>query len=90
MLTSAHPARPDGVSSADDVLVAGARRGLAPCSGRTEEGRLPPGEPGGVAVLDRNVLTVRAEELAGTRSVMTLVDGEIIHEAGALAREVPR
>lgn len=58
------------------------------CRGGT--GLLAPGMLAELAVLDRNVLTIDAKELPGTRSVTTLVDGEIIHETGILAQETPK
>lgn len=53
-------------------------------------GSLTPGKRADLAVLDRNVLMIEAKELPGTRSVMTLVDGEIIHETGDLVQEASR
>ena len=68
----------------------GTRGGARAAFAGSTSGSLTAGEPADVAALDRNVRMVEAEEGPGTRSVISLVDGEIIHETGNLAQEACR
>jgi predicted amidohydrolase YtcJ len=58
-------------------------RGPALGAGRSDEGHLHPGARADLAVLsiDRAALLAADERLVGTRSVVTLVGGEIVHGA---------
>jgi len=47
-------------------------------------GSIEVGNRGDVAVLDRNCFTVADEELKGTRSLLTVVGGRIVHNDGIL------
>lgn len=48
-------------------------------------GRLDPGYLADLAVLDRDVFTVGADDLLGTRSELTLVGGSAVYSSGAIA-----
>jgi predicted amidohydrolase YtcJ len=58
-------------------------RGPALGAGRADEGHLHPGARADLAVLsiDRATLLAADERLVGTRSVLTLVGGEVVHRA---------
>jgi predicted amidohydrolase YtcJ len=53
-----------------------------------EKGTLAPGMLADLAVLSQDIFTVPAEALADTRSVLTLVGGKVVYDAGAIAAEV--
>ena len=45
-------------------------------------GSIEPGKLADLAVLDRDYFTVPDEEIKKIRSVLTIVDGKIVHETG--------
>lgn len=57
--------------------------GPAIAGGRADEGHLRPGARGDLAILDAplDVLLAAEERLAGVRSVLTVVEGTVVHEA---------
>ena len=48
------------------------------------KGRLAPGYAADFAVLSQDVLTIPARDLPGTTSLLTVVDGIVIHESAEL------
>lgn len=50
-----------------------------------EKGRLVPGQLADLAVLSQDIFTVDVDALPATTSVLTLVDGRVVHDAGVLA-----
>ena len=46
-----------------------------------EKGTLVPGKLADFAILSQDILTVAAERLSATESVLTVVGGRIVHEA---------
>lgn len=73
---------PDAALTVPEALAA-YTLGPARAIGAGDEGHLRPGARADLAVLDRPLADLLAggEGLAGTRSVLTLVDGAIVHEA---------
>lgn len=53
-------------------------------------GSIETGKFADLIVLDRNVVSVAAEEIAGTTVLQTVVGGRIVHESGALRSTSPR
>lgn len=51
------------------------------------KGSLTPGKLADIAVLDRDILEIDEEDIGGTRSVLTLVGGRVVHDtlSGATA-----
>lgn len=52
---------------------------------KTRKGRIATGLPADLAMLSQDALTVPPVQLPATTCLLTLVDGEIIHEDAALA-----
>lgn len=48
------------------------------------KGRLAPGQLADLAVLSQDIFTVDIDALPATRSVLTVIDGRIVHDAGVL------
>ena len=46
----------------------------------TKKGKIAPGMLADLAVLSQDILEVPAEALPGTRSVLTIIDGKVVHE----------
>jgi predicted amidohydrolase YtcJ len=53
-----------------------------------EKGTLAPGMLADLAVLSQDIFTIPAEALPNTRSVLTLVGGKVVYDAGAIAAEM--
>lgn len=50
-----------------------------------DKGRLAPGQLADLAVLSQDIFIVETSALPGTRSVLTVVGGRIVHDSGGLA-----
>ena len=83
-----HPANPgEAVSVADAVRAYTA--GSAMVEGKADhKGMLAPGHVADCAVLSQDIFTVHPSRLPETRSVMTVVDGQVIHEAEAWSQHI--
>lgn len=81
MLAVTHPAHPDEALSREQALVAYTRGGAYAEGAEGRKGRLVPGAAADLAVLSQNVFEVPLERLPETRSLLTLVGGEVVHRA---------
>lgn len=86
MLACTYPAAPGEALSREEALHAYTAGGAY--ADRTEQanGKLKPGMAATLAVLSQDVLTVPASVLPATRSVLTMVDGMVVHEEADWSR----
>jgi predicted amidohydrolase YtcJ len=78
--------RPSEAISREEAVTAYTRGSAYAEGAEAEKGTLEPGKLADLAVLSRDIFTVAPSELPGTESVLTLVGGKIVHDAGALPR----
>ncbi|MFW6200621.1 MAG: amidohydrolase [Gemmatimonadota bacterium] len=81
MLAVTHPARPGEALSRKEALIAYTRGGAYAEGADDRKGRLVPGAAADLTVLSQNVFEVPLERLSETRSLLTLVGGEIVHRS---------
>ncbi len=77
--------KPTGVNPEEKITVYDSLRaytfGGAYACGRADElGTLEPGKLADIAVLDKNLFTIDAEEIMETKAIMAMVDGKIAYE----------
>lgn len=84
MLAARHPANPDEALSLEETLLAYTRGSARAEFAEDEKGVLAPGMLADLAVLSQDIFSVPLEALPGTRSVLTMIGGEIVHRAGGL------
>lgn len=81
----APPGQPAAAALPREAAMAIATRGAAHAEfAEREKGTLAPGMLADLAVLSQDVFTVPAAALPATRSVLTMVGGRVVHDAGAL------
>lgn len=85
MLAVTHPARPEEALSREEALRAYTLGGAYAEGTEDRKGRLVPGAAADLAVLSQDVFEVPVERLPQTRSLLTLVDGEVVHVDDELA-----
>lgn len=66
----------------EEALIAHTRANAYLIFREDEVGSIEPGKLADLVVLDRDYLTVPADELADTHALMTLVGGRIVHDSG--------
>lgn len=86
MLASLYPALPVEALTREQALVAYTAGGAYAERAEARKGRIAPGFAADLALLSQDVLSVPPERLPGTRSLLTLIDGEIVYEASELGR----
>ncbi len=85
MLATSYAARPDEALTRAQALTAYTAGGAFAARDEARQGRIAPGMAADIAVLSQDVLTIPAAALPATRSLLTLVNGEIVYEErGAL------
>lgn len=88
MLASSYAASPGEALSREQALLAYTAGAAHAERQERSKGRIMPGMAADLAVLSQDVLTVPAPALPATRSLLTLVDGEIVFEDPALGAAV--
>ncbi|HEX9166704.1 MAG TPA: amidohydrolase family protein, partial [Gemmatimonadales bacterium] len=84
MFCLVHPNAPDEAITMEQAVTA-YTRGAAWAEGRErEKGTLTPGKLADLAVLSQDIFAVRPEQLPATTSVLTLLGGQPVHDAGVL------
>lgn len=84
-LAMVHPVRPsEGIGLADALIAYTAGAAYAEFSERIK-GTLAPGRLADLAVLSQDITAIPPDALPATVSVLTMVDGQIVHDAGAVA-----
>jgi len=83
MLATLHPNVPSEALSREQAVVAYTRGSAYAAFAERERGTLAPGMRADLAVLSQDVFTVAPDTLPATRSVLTMVDGRIVHDGRA-------
>lgn len=89
MLACALPAAPGQALSREEALLAYTSGTAYAERAERHKGRLAPGMAADLTVLSQNVLTVPTRVLPATRSLLTVVDGEIAFEDPGLTDPGP-
>jgi predicted amidohydrolase YtcJ len=89
MLACTYAASPGEALSREQALLAYTTAGAYAERQERSKGRVMPGMHADLAVPSQDILTVPAQALPGTTSVLTLVDGEIVFEASAWVDAAP-
>lgn len=89
MLASTYAASPGEALSREQALLAYTAGAAFAERQERSKGRVMPGMAADLALLSQDILTVPAQALPGTTSVLTLVDGEIVFEAPAWVDAAP-
>lgn len=84
MLATLYPAAPGEALTREEALLAYTAGAAYAEREEMRKGRLAPGYAADFAVLSRDVLTIPARDLPGTTSLLTVVDGIVIHESAEL------
>lgn len=85
MLASTYAASPGEALSREQALRAYSVGSAYAERQEHSKGRIMPGLAADLAVLSQDVLTVPAQDLPATKSLLTVVDGEIVFEDPAIA-----
>lgn len=88
MLASTYAASPGEALSREQALLAYTAGAAYAERQELGKGRVMPGMAADLAVLSQDLLTVPAQALPATRSLLTLVDGEIVFEDPAMSTAV--
>ena len=82
MLATIHPATPAEAITVEQAIVAYTRGAAFAEFQEHHKGTLAAGKLADLAVLSQDVFAIPPSALPGTRSVLTLIGGEIVHDAG--------
>jgi predicted amidohydrolase YtcJ len=80
MLASTYAAAPQEALSREEALLAYTAAGAHAERSERTKGRLAPGFAANLAVLSQDILKVPAPAIPATRSVLTMIDGVVVHE----------
>jgi predicted amidohydrolase YtcJ len=83
-LASFHPARPEEALTREQAVIAYTAGSAYAELEENQKGRLAPGQLADLAVLSEDIFTVPPPVLLGTRSVLTMVGGEIVWDEGVV------
>jgi len=84
LFATTHPVNPAEALSREQVLVAYTRGSAFAEFTETSKGMLRAGMLADLAVLSQDVLAVPPADLPATKSVLTLVGGQVVHDAGVV------
>ncbi|MCP4657167.1 MAG: amidohydrolase family protein [bacterium] len=87
MLAVMHPAHPAEGITLEEAVIAYTWGSAYAEFMEHRKGTLKPGKLADLAVLSQNIFTVPPPALPATFSVLTMVDGRIVHDAGVLESE---
>lgn len=80
MFAAARPDQPNEALSREDALRAYTSGSAFAENMETKKGKIAPGMLADLAVLSQNILEVPMEALPDTRSVLTIIDGKVVHQ----------
>jgi predicted amidohydrolase YtcJ len=81
MFACMHPMRPSEALTREQAVEAYTRTAAFAEFVENQKGTLEPGKLADIAMLSQDIFTVPLSELPKTQSVLTLVGGNLIHEA---------
>jgi predicted amidohydrolase YtcJ len=84
MLASTYAAAPGEALSREQALLAYTTGGAFAERLEHVKGRIVPGMAADLAVLSQDILTVPWQALPATRSILTIVDGEVVYEDSSI------
>jgi hypothetical protein len=84
MLASTHPAHPAEAITREQAVIAYTRTSAYAEFAEHDKGTLVPGRLADLAVLSQDIFTIPQSALPKTESILTLVGGEIVYDAGQL------
>ncbi len=82
MLATLHPDRPSEALTREQAVIAYTEGSAYAENEEQQKGRLVPGQLADLAVLSQDLFTVPVGQIPGTTSVLTMVDGHIVWDAG--------
>jgi predicted amidohydrolase YtcJ len=89
MLATIHPARPDEAITRQQAVEAYTRGSAYAEFAEGDKGTIEPGKLADLAVLSQDIFQVPLPELPRTQSVLTLVGGNVVFDAGAIRPPPP-
>ena len=84
MLATTHPDRPSEAITREQAVIAYTLTSAYAEFAEKDKGSLEPGKLADLAVLSQDIFTIPTGELPKTTSVLTLVGGKIVYDAGVL------
>ena len=84
MFAVTHPDRPSEAITREQAVIAYTLTSAYAEFAEKEKGSLEPGKLADLAVLSQDIFTIPVQELPKTSSVLTLVGGKVIYDAGVL------
>ncbi len=84
MLASTHPNRPSEAITREQAVIAYTLTSAYAEFAEKDKGRLEPGKLADLAVLSQDIFTVPIADLPKTTSVLTLVGGKVVYDAGVV------
>jgi predicted amidohydrolase YtcJ len=84
MLATLHPVRPSEALTREQAVIAYTAGSAYAEREEHQKGRLAPGQLADLAVLSQDIFTVPFFLIPGTESVLTMVDGRIVWDAGVV------
>ena len=84
MLATLHPDRPSEALTREQAVIAYTAGSAYAENEEQQKGRLAAGQLADLAVLSQDLFTVPVGQIPGTTSVLTMVDGHIVWNAGAV------
>ena len=89
MFAVTYPSRPGEALTREQAITAYTLGSAFAERRERDKGRLAPGMLADLAVLSQDIFTVPADALPGTTSVLTLVGGRVVHDAGLAGTGTP-
>lgn len=86
MFAALHPTNPHEAITREQAVIAYTRGSAYAESSETEKGMLRAGMLADLAVLSQDIFTVPLQDLPKTVSVLTMVGGQVVHDAGAVTK----
>lgn len=86
MFATTHPTRPSEALSREEAVIAYTHGSAFAEHAEKDKGHLAPGALADLAVLSADVFTISTDQLPGIKSVLTMVGGRVVYDAGVMGR----